>query len=335
MGDRVALSFITFFVAACVSLSTSWLLVTRLERVGERLGMTEALLGVLAALAANAPEITTAVSALAQHQRSIGAGVVIGSNVFNLAALLGVSAVVSGFVSLHRRVVVLSGAVALWVALCCLLASTSVLGAPWALAAAGVVLVGYVAVLAAQRPTRHRVPLPTRVTAWLVAAIDEEEIELNEAIRPPRGRPLDAVVAAIALVVVVVASVVMEHTASRLGHHFHVADAIVGALILAAVTSLPNAVAAVHLATQGRGAAALSTAVNSNNINVVAGLLIPGTILGLARASGAGTLTAASYLTLTLAVVLLAYRRRGLSRRAGWLILAGYAAFVVALVATT
>lgn len=331
----MALDVVGFVVAACVSLSTSWLLVTRLERVGERLGMTEALLGILAALAANAPEITTAVSALAQHQRAIGAGVVIGSNVFNLAALLGLSAVISGFVALHRRVVVLSGAVALWVALCCLLATTGVLDAAWALAAAGVVLVVYVAVLGAQRPTRRRLPLPSRVTAWLVAAIDEEEIELDEAIRPPRGRALDAALAAVALAVVVVASVVMEHAASRLGHHFHVADAVTGAIVLAAVTSLPNAVAAVHLAAQGRGAAALSTAVNSNNINVVAGFLIPGTILGLARASGAGILTAASYLALTLVVVLLAYRRRGLSRRAGWLIVAGYAAFVVALVATS
>ncbi len=331
----MALAFIAFIVAAGVSLSTSLLLVTRLERVGERLGMTEALLGILAALAADAPEITAAVSALAQHQRSIGVGVVIGSNVFNLAALLGVSAVVAGFVALHRRAVVLSGAVALWVALCCLLATTGTLNAPWALAAVAVVLVGYLAVLGAQRPSRHRLPLPRHVTAWLVAAIDEEEIELHEAIRPPRGRARDAVVAAVALVVVIVASVVMEHSASRLGHHFHVADAVIGGIVLAAVTSLPNAVAAVHLAAQGRGSAAMSTAVNSNNINVVAGLLIPGTILGLARASGADILTAASYLALTLVAVLLAYRRRGLSRRAGWLIVAGYAAFVVALVATT
>jgi len=57
--------------------------------IGERLGLSEALLGVIAALAADAPEITSAVTALASHQSKIGAGVIIGSNVFNLAALLG------------------------------------------------------------------------------------------------------------------------------------------------------------------------------------------------------------------------------------------------------
>lgn len=45
-------------LAAAVSLSTSWLLVSRLERIGARVGLSEALLGMVAALAADAPEIT-------------------------------------------------------------------------------------------------------------------------------------------------------------------------------------------------------------------------------------------------------------------------------------
>jgi cation:H+ antiporter len=103
----VALAGVAFLGGGVVSLATGWLLVTRLERIGERLGFSEALLGVVAALAADAPEITASVSALSQHQRAIGAGVVIGSNAFNLAALLGLGALVSGGVSLHRRVVIL------------------------------------------------------------------------------------------------------------------------------------------------------------------------------------------------------------------------------------
>jgi cation:H+ antiporter len=80
---------VAFVIGAAVSLGTSWVLVVRLERVGERLGLSEALLGMIAALAADAPEITASVTALVHHQRTVSAGVVIGSNVFNLAALLG------------------------------------------------------------------------------------------------------------------------------------------------------------------------------------------------------------------------------------------------------
>jgi cation:H+ antiporter len=326
---------VAFVVGALVSLATSWLLVTRLERVGERLGLSEALLGIVAALGADAPEITSSISALVQHQRAIGAGVVVGSNVFNLAALLGLAAVVSGFIALHRKVVVLGGFVATWMALCCLLAATRAVEAPLALALAGVVLVTYLALLGLRRPQLRRLPLPSTWTSWLSSAVDEEEQELVAAIRPPRGRSRDAVVACVALLVVVLSSVAMERGASFLGHRWHVADAVIGGVVLAAVTSLPNAVAALYLAARQRGGAALSTALNSNNLNVIAGLLIPGALVGLASPSAPGDLTAASYALLTLVVLALAFARRGLSRRAGLIAIAGYVLFVVWLVAIT
>src|ERR1700678_2104065 len=99
----VGLSVVAFVIGAIVSLATSWVLVSRLERIGERLGLSEALLGMVAALAADAPEITASVTALAHHQRAVGAGVTIGSNVFNLAALLGLGAVGAGRVGLPRE----------------------------------------------------------------------------------------------------------------------------------------------------------------------------------------------------------------------------------------
>ena len=55
---------VAFAAGALVSLAVSWVLVSRLERVGERLGLSEALLGIVAALAADAPEVTAAVTAI-------------------------------------------------------------------------------------------------------------------------------------------------------------------------------------------------------------------------------------------------------------------------------
>src|SRR5215510_2253177 len=111
-----ALAVPAFIAGAVVSLLTSFVLVGRLERVGERLGLSEALLGMVAALAADAPEVTAAVTAVAHHEQRVGAGVILGSNVFNLAALLGLGAVVAGRIGLHRKVVLLGGAVAIWIA---------------------------------------------------------------------------------------------------------------------------------------------------------------------------------------------------------------------------
>jgi cation:H+ antiporter len=219
-------------------LATSWLLVSRLERIGERLGLSEALLGIVAALAADAPEVSAAVSAMIGHQQRVGAGVVLGSNVFNLAALLGLGAVVAGRVGLHRKVVALGGAVALWVALSCVLVVTGLLPAVGGLALAVVVLAVYLVLLGTEG--RAMRPLPPRWYSWLRAAVTEEEVELEDAIRPSRGRWPDAATAAAALVVVVAASVAMERAASGLGQRYGVPQIITGGLLLAAVTSLPT-----------------------------------------------------------------------------------------------
>ncbi|MGC2168065.1 MAG: hypothetical protein WA580_03080 [Acidimicrobiales bacterium] len=331
----VALAFTAFIAGALVSLATSWILVTRLERVGQRFGLSEALLGVVAALAADAPEITAAISALSRHQRALGTGVVIGSNVFNLAALLGLGAVVSGFIALHRRVVVLGGFVAIWTAICCVATVTGLIAAPVGLALTSVVLMCYLMVLGLNRSALRRLPAPRLLISWISSAVTEEELELETAIRPARGRLIDAIVAVGALVIVVLSSIAMEWGASKLGHHFHVAEAVTGGIVLAAVTSLPNAVAAVHLASSGRGAAAFSTALTSNNLNVIAGLLIPGAVIGLASPSVAGNLTAVAYLVVTALVLVPAYANSGLNRRSGWAVIFGYVVFVSWLLAVT
>jgi Ca2+/Na+ antiporter len=138
-------------------------------------------------------------------------------------------------------------------------------------------------------------------------------------------------VAVPALVIVILATVAMERGASTLGQDYSVAVLVVGGLVLAAVTSLPPAVAAVHLAAKGRGAAALSTAFTSNTLNVTVGLLVPTLFFQLARPSGQSLLIAGWYVGLTALTLALAYAGRGLGRWAGWAIIAGYAAFVVAV----
>jgi cation:H+ antiporter len=327
----VAVAVPAFVAGALVSLAVSWVLVSRLERVGERLGLSEALLGMVAALAADAPEVTAAVAAMAGHQQRLGAGVVIGSNVFNLAALLGLGAVVAGRIRLHRKVVVLGGAVAITVAIMSLVVVTGVLPPAAGFALVLVTVVLYAVALGAsdRRLARLRVPRPW--IAWIRSAVAEEESELEEAIRPRRGRWQDVAVAAVSLLAVVVASVTMERAASALGSRFVIPEIVVGGLVLAAVTSLPNAVAAVYLAAHGRGAATLSTALNSNTINIALGLLLPAALIGLGQPTGQTALIAAWYIGLTAVTLAFAYRDRGIRRVTGILIMAAYVVFTGSL----
>jgi cation:H+ antiporter len=169
---------------------------------------------------------------------------------------------------------------------------------------------------------------------WLRSAIAEEELELEVAIHPRRGSSRDAIVAGLAVAVVVGASVAMEQSASKLGARHGISDIVIGALVLAAVTSLPNAVSAVYLAVRGRAQATLSIATNSNAINVAAGLLIPAIVVGLGAPSGQTTLVAVWYLGLTAVALAGAYVARGLGRRYGVVIICLYLVFAALVVAT-
>ena len=229
-----------FAAGVALSLASSWLLVSRLERLGERAGFSEAWLGLVAALAADAPEITSAVTALTRGQASIGAGMVIGSNVFNLAALLGMAAVVAGGIAFHRRVVLLGGLPGIWVAVVCLLTVAAAVAPEAGLALTAAVMVPYAAVLGMRRARLESLRLPAGWVRWLATAIHEEETELAEAIRPRRGTWRDGLAAAGALIAVVGASTTMEVTATALGHRYAVADIVTGGLVLAVVTSLPT-----------------------------------------------------------------------------------------------
>ena len=320
-------------VGAAFSLAASAVLVVRIERLGERFGLTEAMLGLVAALAADAPEITTAAAALAHGQRAVGVGVVLGSNVFNLAALLGLGAVVAGRIALHRRVVVLEGAVGLWMAAVSICALAGVIGPRAGLALVLLVLLPYAWLSALRAPHRTRVRLPPAVRRWLAQALSEEELEEGPALHPAPARPRDwvsALTGAVALVVVVAASLVMERAATSLGTRLAVPGIVTGGIVLAAITSLPNAVTAVYLARRGRGAATLSEAMNSNTLNVAFGLFLPAAVTGLATGGSAGVV-ATWYAAMTVALLALAFARRGLTRPAGVLVIAAYAAFVATL----
>jgi cation:H+ antiporter len=317
-----------FLAGAAASLAASAVLVRRLERVGARLRLSGAALGIVAALAADGPEITAAASAVAAHQASVGAGVVLGSNVFNLAALLGLGALAAGRIFLHRHVVVLAGAVAVWVATASVLAVAGALPAAAALVLAAAGLGAYLVVLNVPARGLRRLGLPASWALWLRSAVAEEEQEMAEPAPPRPAGGADVVAAAAALVVVVVASVVMERSGSALGRRWSVPEIVVGAVVLAAVTSLPNSVSAVYLARRGRATATLNTALNSNNLNVLAGLLLPATIVGLAPSSGQATFAAAWYAGLTVLALLCSWAGRGVRRPTGVALVVGYGAFL-------
>jgi cation:H+ antiporter len=143
------------------------------------------------------------------------------------------------------------------------------------------------------------------------------------------GGLYDAVIVIPALAGVVGGATGMVYAAQRLGERWNISDVIVGTIVLAAVTGIPNVLAALRLALHGRGAACVSESFNSNNANIVVGLCIPALVLGIGSPSGLERFTAAAMVAMTLVATVLAYGGGGLTRREGSTLIGLYAVFVV------
>ncbi len=282
--------------------------------------------GILTALGADAPEISTAVAALVSSHAKIGVGVVVGSNVFNLAALLGLSALVAGHVRIHRHGLVLNGGVALAVTA---LAAARVLGAIGAVVATLLlvaVLAPYMFFLSI-RPARIARIVPLAPVRHFL----EEGRDLRTGEIASKASRRDLLVLVGALAAIVLGSVGMVHAATDLGRRWGVSDVIVGTLVLAALTSLPNLLTAVRLALHGRGAAVVSESFNSNSLNILAGIALPSLALSLGSATGLGTFSVWWLVGMTAAAVVLTYTGRGLRRAEGGVIVALYVAFAAVI----
>jgi len=295
------LAAVLFVVSLAATLYAAAVFAERLDHLGERLGLPEGLLGLLTAAGADAPELATAIAALATGAKSAGFGVVVGSNVFNIGAMIGVSALLCGNVRIQRDALALEGGVALAVTLVVVLLVFGVLPAWAAVTLALLLLIPYAAVALRRELGARRHPEGVDMRAVLLI--------------PP------------ALAIIVLGSIGMVHTGLQLGHMAGIPNVLVGVLVLAVVTSLPNAYTGIRLGLARRGAALVSETMNSNTINLVGGLAIPALFVtvaggsGLERADGVWLLAATA-----IALVLLA-PRRGMGRAGGMLLVASWIAF--------
>ena len=293
---------VVFVVSLAATLYAASVFAERLDHLGARLGLPEGTLGLLTAAGADAPELATAIVALATGAKNVGFGVVVGSNVFNLAAMIGVSALLCGRVRIGREALALEGGASVAVTMLVVLLVFGVLP-PWAVVVLALaVLVPYV-VVGLRRELEHQRPHP-----------------------PVSSRSLLLIPPSVA--VIVLGSVGMVHAALKLGHAAGVPDVLIGTLVLAVVTSIPNAYTGVRLGLARRGSALVSETLNSNTINLVGGLGVPALFAsvaggGLARANGVWLLGA------TLLTIALLAPRSGVRRAGGALIVATWVGFAI------
>jgi len=323
----MGITILLFAVSLAVVSWTSDRLTSSLERVGARWRFSEGLLGIVTALGADAPETCSAVTALLAGRHEVGLGVVLGSNIFNLAGLLGLSALVAGRVSIGRRGLWFNGATGLLVTVVAVALVLQWIPVGWSLALLAMVGVPYVALCSLRSAQIQRLPVPAPLRRFLDVATGHIHRDARKRERIPLASWADGVWIVVSLALIVVSSAAMVHSAIALADRWGLSQAVVGMLILAALTSIPNVIAAVQLAREGRGAAVVSESLNSNTMNIVVGIGLPAMVLGFAAPTARIVFAAFWLLGMKLVAVAAASHRHGLHRVGGAVLIGLYVVF--------
>ncbi len=323
---------VVFGASMAVMSRASVRLTTALERIGARLRFSEGLLGIVTALGADAPEVSSAFVALLSHQHEIGIGVVLGSNIFNLAGLLGLSALVAGRVTIGRQGLWFNGGTSLVVS-----AVVVALVLQWipvwsSLVLLLLVLVPYVSLTAMHPLQIAKLKLPLVMRRFLGVAIGHARRDARKRTNIPHASWKDAAWAVLSVMLIVGSSIGAVNSAVLLGSRWGISHTVIGMLLLAALTSVPNVIAAVQLAREGHGAAVVSESLNSNTLNILVGICLPALLIGFAPPSPSIIFAALWLLCMKLVTLAIASHRHGLHRAGGAIIVLIYMLFASLIV---
>ncbi|MFG0328510.1 MAG: calcium/sodium antiporter [Phycisphaerales bacterium] len=308
---------------ALVTLGADWL-VRGSASFAARLGVSPLFIGLtVVGFGTSTPELAASVSATLAGSVDISVGNVVGSNIFNIAVILGVTALVQpivlGIDQVRRDLWTMIGVAAIpWVAL--------LLGGTLPRWVGALMMLGLVVYLA-------RAYVVGRTAA--ASQLEQANREVAQGVpATTKSRPalieLTLIVAGLALLVF--GSRIFVLAARELAEQFGVSELVIGLTIVAAGTSLPELLTSIVAAARKCPDIAVGNIVGSNIFNVLG-------ILGIATVIEPQRVTLQSF-WLDLPVMMLASIALGpllrsggrLSRAEGVLLLLGYLVYLVILI---
>ncbi|HVR44541.1 MAG TPA: calcium/sodium antiporter [Thermoanaerobaculia bacterium] len=313
---------VAWLVAGLISVvAGAELLVRGASRLASAFGLSPLVIGLtVVAFGTSAPELAVSVRSALAGQPDIAIGNVVGSNIFNILVIVGLSAAVTPLI-VAQQLVRLDIPLMIGVSFAVL-----AFGADGAISrvegfALAVALAGYLVVLVRTSRKESR-----EVTA-------EYEKEFGAPGRGGTSRTADAAAVVAGLVLLVLGARWLVDAAAGLARSLGVSELIVGLTIVAAGTSLPELATSVVAAMRGERDIAVGNAVGSNIFNVLAVLGISAMVApaGIGVSAAALRFDIPVMIAVAVAALPIFFTGYRISRWEGWLFLGYYGAYTLYL----
>ncbi|NHA13975.1 calcium/sodium antiporter [Thioalkalivibrio sp. XN279] len=317
----MTLAFITVILSLVLLVWSADRFVEGAASVAHHYGTPPLLIGmVIVGFGTSAPEMLVSALAALQGNPGIALGNAYGSNITNIALILGVTALIAPIAVnsqvLYKELPILMGVTAL---------------AAWQLWDGEITRLDAAVLLAVFAGLMGwAIWHGLRTKADALGQDIEQELELRAM--PVRRA---AFWLAVGLALLIVSSRILVWGAVEIAHGFGVSDLIIGLTVIAVGTSLPELAASIIAARKGEHDIALGNILGSNLFNTLAVVGIAGTIHPLAVGPEVFNRDILVMASLTLALFLIGYGfrgRGGINRPAGALLLAAYIGYTAYLV---
>jgi len=282
-----------------------------------RLGLNALVIGLtVIAYGTSSPELVVSVKASQQGNGPIAIGNVVGSNICNVALILGLCALVKPLAAsaqiIRREIPIMIGVSVLLIVL---MWDDSLGRIDGAILFTGIVVYTWLTVRQARAETKG------------LASKEYDQDFHKPAVG--LGRSIFLVVAGLG--VLVVASHFFVTGAVELAKSWGVTDAVIGLTVVAVGTSMPELATALVAAFRGHGDVAIGNVVGSNIFNVL-GILGVAALIHPIDTSSIGREDLGVMLAAAVAMLPAARSGGGISRVEGAVLLAGYIAYTVWLI---
>ncbi len=260
-------------------MSTSAWFAHRLEAVCVKLDLPVSVLSLLGALGANIPNYVASIVAIVGGQLDVGLGIIIGSNIYNVAIILSIST----FATAERQGLLLASkqvhdvrtvaGYTLAIMLTTLLLVWLLPGTPLIIAGQSSFLMLFLMIVVAT--------LILAIFCFLVIhalrRVHHTHDFENGASTPGNipSLPRSIVEALLALAIALGGVIVMVQSGQTFTSELHIPSVLAGLLVLAVATSLPNTVVAFSLARDGQASACVEEIFTNNSINAALGIAVP------------------------------------------------------------
>lgn len=321
----ILLDIIIYIVALVISLiivvKSADLFIDNLVEIGAALGISQIILGVTAsAIGTSLPEFGSALIATLSGSVDIGVGTVIGSNIWNIAGILGISATVAGVIRTNKEG----------------------LNRDWLMTLiTGIILMFFMIFSDINWITSLIMIFAYCIYLWLliksqrkkthIDSLKEDEIieyKYNKKKRSINKKTI--IFTVLGFLGLIIGCRILVYSSIELARIAGIPEMIMGLFTLAVGTSIPELVVTVSSAMKGLHDLSIGTVLGSNTFNILIGIGIPALIMTIPVEPLSLTFDAPVMIFITvLLMILIRAGNMKLNRIAGLILLGTYISYAI------